>query len=163
MRCSVYIAMSLDGFIARRDGSIDWLSIVERAGEDYGYKHFHDSIDTIVVGRNTYEQVLGFGAWLQSAVGHDAFAARAASGPQHWLGAILSSALTFAAVGTNVGHELTHRTGDRAAMLAGRWLLALTFDAEFAIEHVYGHHRRLATPADPAGPSHTVRKARTSR
>lgn len=94
--------------------------------------------------------LLGFGAWLESSVGYDAFAAREASGPQHWLGAILSTALTFAAVGTNVGHELTHRTSDRAAMLVGRWLLALTFDAEFAIEHVYGHHRRLATPADPA-------------
>jgi hypothetical protein len=94
--------------------------------------------------------LLGFGAWLDSSVGYDAFAAREASGPQHWLGAILSAALTFAAVGTNVGHELTHRTSDRAAMLVGRWLLALTFDAEFAIEHVYGHHRRLATPADPA-------------
>ena len=35
-------------------------------------------------------------------------------------------------------------------MVAGRWLLAITFDAEFSIEHVYGHHRRLATPADPA-------------
>jgi alkane 1-monooxygenase len=93
---------------------------------------------------------LGFGAWLQATFGHDAFAARAASGPLHWLGAILSAALTFAAVGTNIGHELTHRTTDRAAMIAGRWLLALTFDAEFAIEHVYGHHRRLATPADPA-------------
>jgi dihydrofolate reductase len=63
MRCSVYIAMSLDGFIARRDGSIDWLSIVERAGEDYGYRRFHDTIDTVIVGRNTYEQVLCFGSW----------------------------------------------------------------------------------------------------
>jgi hypothetical protein len=90
------------------------------------------------------------GAWVQAHVGYDAFAARAATGPLHWLGAILSAALTFAAVGTNVGHELTHRTTDRGAIVAGRWLLALTFDAEFAIEHVYGHHRRLATPADPA-------------
>ena len=63
MHCSVYIAVSLDGFIARSDGRIDWLSIVERAGEDYGYKRFHDTIDTIVVGRNTYNQVLGFDAW----------------------------------------------------------------------------------------------------
>ena len=92
----------------------------------------------------------GLGAWVQAQFGYDLFAARAATAPWHWLGGILSAALTFAAVGTNVGHELTHRTADRGAMIAGRWLLALTFDAEFAIEHVYGHHRRLATPADPA-------------
>ncbi len=94
--------------------------------------------------------LFGVGAWVQANLGHDPFAARDASGPLHWLGGILSAALTFAAVGTNIGHELTHRTSDRGAMLAGRWLLALTFDAEFAIEHVYGHHRRLATAADPA-------------
>ena len=94
--------------------------------------------------------LFGLGAWVQAHLGHDPFAARAATAPWHWVGGILSAALTFAAVGTNVGHELTHRTGDRGAMIAGRWLLALTFDAEFSIEHVYGHHRRLATPADPA-------------
>ncbi len=62
-RCSVYIAVSLDGFIARSDGRIDWLSIVEQAGEDYGYQRFHDSIDTIVLGRATYDTVLGFEGW----------------------------------------------------------------------------------------------------
>jgi dihydrofolate reductase len=63
MRCSIYIATSLDGFIARKDGDIDWLSVVERAGEDYGYRRFHDSVDTVVVGRNTYELALGFETW----------------------------------------------------------------------------------------------------
>ena len=62
-RCSVFIATSLDGFIARRDGRVDWLSIVERPGEDYGYKRFFESIDALVVGRNTYEMALGFGEW----------------------------------------------------------------------------------------------------
>ena len=94
--------------------------------------------------------LFGFGTWVQASTGHDMFAARSATGAVHWLGGILSAALTFAAVGTNIGHELTHRTHDGRAMLAGRWLLALTFDAEFSIEHVYGHHRRLATPADAA-------------
>jgi len=93
---------------------------------------------------------LGLGAWAQARLGLDMFAGRAATGPLHWLGGILSAALSFAAIGTNVGHELTHRTTDRAALVAGRWLLALTFDAEFSIEHVYGHHRRLATAQDPA-------------
>jgi alkane 1-monooxygenase len=94
--------------------------------------------------------LLGFGAWVQASVGYDLFAAREASTAIHWLGAVIGAGLTFAAVGTNIGHELTHRTTDIGAMFAGRWLLALTLDAEFSIEHVYGHHRRLATTADPA-------------
>jgi hypothetical protein len=94
--------------------------------------------------------LLGLGAWVQANVGVDLFARREATSAWHWLGGILSSGITFAALGTNVGHELTHRTTDRGAMVAGRWLLAVTFDAEFSIEHVYGHHRRLATTADPA-------------
>ncbi len=62
-RCSVYIAVSLDGFIAREDGSIDWLSQVEMPGEDYGYRAFMDSVDAVVLGRRTYDQVLSFPAW----------------------------------------------------------------------------------------------------
>lgn len=56
----------------------------------------------------------------------------------------------WAGFGTVVGHELTHRTWSRPAMLVGRWLLALTSDASFSIEHVYGHHANLGTPKDPA-------------
>lgn len=63
MRASVYIAASVDGFIARRDGSIDWLGDPEASGEDYGYKEFFASVDVLVMGRNTYETVLGFGGW----------------------------------------------------------------------------------------------------
>ena len=62
-RCSVYIAVSLDGFIARRDGRIDWLSAVAREGEDYGYARFIGSVDTLVLGRKTYDTALGFGDW----------------------------------------------------------------------------------------------------
>lgn len=62
-RCSVFIAVSLDGFIARQDGSIDWLSRVEAPGEDYGYRAFMDSVDAVVLGRITYEHVLSFASW----------------------------------------------------------------------------------------------------
>jgi dihydrofolate reductase len=62
-RCSVYIATSLDGLIARKDGRLDWLSIVERPGEDYGYARFFASIDTLVMGRKTYETALSFEPW----------------------------------------------------------------------------------------------------
>jgi dihydrofolate reductase len=62
-RCSVFIATSLDGFIARRDGSIDWLSAVERPGQDYGYARFFADVDALVLGRRTYDTVLGFPSW----------------------------------------------------------------------------------------------------
>jgi dihydrofolate reductase len=66
MKISVYIATSLDGFIARRDGSIDWLNeanAVVPEGEDCGYMAFMDSVDALIMGRKTYEQVLSFGQW----------------------------------------------------------------------------------------------------
>ncbi|WP_043062802.1 dihydrofolate reductase family protein [Brucella anthropi] len=65
----VFIAVSVDGFIARTDGSIDWL---ERAStdplpgatsEDYGYAGFLAEMDCIVMGRGTFEKTLTFGAW----------------------------------------------------------------------------------------------------
>jgi dihydrofolate reductase len=60
---AVFIAVSLDGFIARPDGAIDWLTDPgERAGET-GYDEFMAAIDTVVMGRNTYEKVLTFGFW----------------------------------------------------------------------------------------------------
>jgi dihydrofolate reductase len=60
----LYIACSLDGYIAREDGSIDWLTEYENNSEtDYGYSEFYESIGTVLMGRKTYEQVLGFGNW----------------------------------------------------------------------------------------------------
>jgi dihydrofolate reductase len=63
MKASVYIAASLDGFIARPDGDIDWLGEPSKDGEDYGYEKFMDTVDFLVMGRNTYEKVLSFGQW----------------------------------------------------------------------------------------------------
>lgn len=63
MRCSVYIATSLDGYIARPDGGLDWLSAAQQTGEDYGYARFAATVDVVVLGRSTYDTVLGFGAW----------------------------------------------------------------------------------------------------
>jgi len=62
----VFIATSLDGFISRPDGSIDWLMEANQLippGEDCGYGDFWASVDALVVGRNTFEQVLTFDAW----------------------------------------------------------------------------------------------------
>jgi hypothetical protein len=64
--------------------------------------------------------LLGLGAWAQSSLGLDLFARREATELWHWVGGILSCAITFAAIATNIGHELTHRTSDPAAMIVGR-------------------------------------------
>lgn len=57
----LYIAMSLDGYIARENNDISWLSVVEKKGEDYGYSEFVDTIDTVIMGRKTYEKLMSFG------------------------------------------------------------------------------------------------------
>lgn len=62
VKVSVYIAASLDGFIARKNGDLDWLPGME-SGEDYGYAEFMSTIDHVVMGRNTFEKVLSFGGW----------------------------------------------------------------------------------------------------
>jgi dihydrofolate reductase len=60
----VYIATSLDGFIARRDGRIDWLmNYPNPENSDFGFSMFLESIDAIIMGRKTFEVVLGFGEW----------------------------------------------------------------------------------------------------
>lgn len=61
MRASVFVATSLDGFIARQDGALDWLP--SDGGEAHGYEGFLATVDAIVIGRKTYEIVLTFDAW----------------------------------------------------------------------------------------------------
>lgn len=53
--------MSLDGYIAKKDDSIDFLSVVETPGEDFGYAAFLQEIDTVIWGRKTFDKVLSFG------------------------------------------------------------------------------------------------------
>jgi dihydrofolate reductase len=60
---AVFIATSLDGYIARPDGSIDWLTERAEQAGDTGYEEFMASVDTVVLGRNTYEKALTFGFW----------------------------------------------------------------------------------------------------
>ncbi len=74
MKISIFIATSLDGFIARKNGDLDWLpgsnpeSPEAAAGDvespgDGGYKDFSDTVDCIVMGRNTVEMVMAFPGW----------------------------------------------------------------------------------------------------
>ena len=65
MKASVFIATSLDGFIARENGGLDWLP--ENGGEPHGYDEFMATVDALVIGRKTYETVLGFKKWPYGA------------------------------------------------------------------------------------------------
>ncbi len=60
-KVKLFIAVSADGFIATKDGDISFLNQVEMPGEDYGYSDFLKTVDTILMGRKTYEKVLSFG------------------------------------------------------------------------------------------------------
>lgn len=61
----IYIAVSLDGFIARKDGHIDWLlELPNPDGSDFGFADFMKNIDAVVMGRNTFEIVQSFNEWI---------------------------------------------------------------------------------------------------
>ena len=59
----VFIGTSVDGFIARRNGDIDWLTGFSSLGEDHGYDAHMERVDGIIMGRGTFETVKGFEPW----------------------------------------------------------------------------------------------------
>lgn len=59
----VFIATSLDGFVARRSGELDWLMKQRTDGEDHGYESFVESVDGLVMGRGSFLNVLTLGPW----------------------------------------------------------------------------------------------------
>lgn len=65
MQLSVFIAASLDGYIARPDGGLDWLldSRYNITGEDFGFSEFNRDVDVLVMGRATYDKVRTFDVW----------------------------------------------------------------------------------------------------
>src|ERR1700746_3156188 len=61
MKASVFMGTSVDGFIARPNGALDFLH--PGGGEPHGYNEFMATVDTLVIGRKTFETVLGFAEW----------------------------------------------------------------------------------------------------
>jgi dihydrofolate reductase len=61
-KIKLFIATTLDGYIAREDGSLDWLYAFPNPNNtDYGYADFFETIDTVIIGRKTYQEILSFG------------------------------------------------------------------------------------------------------
>jgi alkane 1-monooxygenase len=82
--------------------------------------------------------------WGAYVVTHRSFS------PFELTGFVLSVGITSGALGINVSHELIHRVNNRLEPFLGRVMLATTCYLHWAIEHVRGHHRTVATPEDPA-------------
>jgi len=94
--------------------------------------------------------ILGVGQSLGQLVDYDFNLAKANTNVwQHIIG-LLYVSLMVSMIGLVTAHELIHRTSDKTSLIIGRWLLAFSFDSNFSIEHVYGHHRYVATKDDPA-------------
>ncbi len=100
-------------------------------------------LNTISPGLNVIDDIL-------FNLGFDPLTARQNTNIFTASGALVSIGMFYGLSGVNVAHELVHRTKSRFSMIIGRWLLAFTWDTGFAIEHVYGHHRHVGTPNDPA-------------
>ena len=65
----IMMAMSLDGFVARKDHTLDWLNKQPAQDEDHGFAAFQDSVDVIVMGSGSFRTVQGFGPWIYSVPG----------------------------------------------------------------------------------------------
>jgi dihydrofolate reductase len=63
MKTNVYIGVSLDGFIARTNGDLDWLTQFANDNAIQAYEEFMKSIDAIVIGKGTFEKILSFPSW----------------------------------------------------------------------------------------------------
>lgn len=94
--------------------------------------------------------LLHFGQSVEALTGYPLIQAKIQTSMVDKIGGFLGLGLIIATAGTNVAHELVHRTWQPLAVHWGRLLLAFTWDTTFAIEHVYGHHRNIATSHDPA-------------
>ena len=124
-----HTAASLDGFVADPDGGVDWLSAVDQEGvaegeqEDHGYHAFYDSIEALVMGRRTYDFVVGaVEEWPYPGKPAHVLTSRAITSP--WKEVVVSSATpaaTVAALGAE-GHGRLWLVG--GGELAGSFLRA---------------------------------------
>lgn len=87
-RQSVFIATSLDGFIARSNGEIDWLLAEDDRSKDYGYKEFISTVDALVMGRITFEKALTFDEWPYSSTRVIVLTGRPIRLPNHLLSSV---------------------------------------------------------------------------
>ncbi|GAA4451206.1 dihydrofolate reductase family protein [Nibrella saemangeumensis] len=87
----LFIATSLDGYIARTNGEVDWLL----ADEDFGYEEFYQSVDTVLLGNRTYEQVLTFGEYPYQDKTSYVFTRNTSRAQQEWVAFVSEDIIDF--------------------------------------------------------------------
>ena len=87
---------------------------------------------------------------LKTIIGVDLMALNRSMHPLDTISLVALTSLFIGVMGTVPGHELVHRIKNKFDMFMGNWLLALSWDCAFAIEHVYGHHKNVGLESDPA-------------
>ena len=127
MVVSVFIATSLDGYIARTDGSLDWLDAANAtvpAGEDCGYHAFMASVDVLVMGRKSYEKVLSLGPWLYGSKPVIVLSSRAIDIPQAMAGVVSHSSESPAQLCARLSREGVNRIYVDGGITIQRFLAA---------------------------------------
>jgi dihydrofolate reductase len=116
MTASVFVGTSVDGFIARTNGALDWLP---EDGEPHGYDEFIASVDAIVIGRKTFETVLTFGAWPYG---------------QKRVVVLSNRPLDLSAVGDGVVEQMAGPPAEIVSQLAARGIHNLYVDGGITIQ-----------------------------
>src|SRR5438067_8674845 len=116
-----YVASSLDGYIARTDGSVDWLSRFHIAGEDHGAAELEASVDALLLGSHTYEFALKLGHWPSPTKVSWVFTGRDLR--------VLHPSITLTVQSPREVVELLASRGLRRAWLMGGGKLAASFHA----------------------------------
>lgn len=87
---------------------------------------------------------------LKTIIGVNLMALNRSVHPLDKISLVALTSLFIGVMGTVPGHELVHRIKNKFDMFMGNWLLAISWDCAFAIEHVYGHHKNVGLESDPA-------------
>ncbi len=142
----IYAASSADGYLAPPDGSVGWLDAFGGEGDaDFGYDAFFGGIGSIVVGRTTFEQVLGFGEWPYAGRPTAVLTSRTGDGDGWPDGALpdrdLPDGVRFDA-GTDLGSlldQLQTEAPERGTWLLGGGAVHQAFLAEGLVDEIWTH------------------------
>ncbi len=127
----LYIATSKDGFIADKNGGVDWLPQPKNDQdlEVFGYKKLMQRIDTILMGSNSFQQIIGFGDWAWADKQTYVFSSKPLKSPHSYITITNSNPVQFI-------QNLKNRASDKDIWLLGGAELAKSFDQEDLIDEI---------------------------